>query len=212
LTVDEELAGKCIPLSNFGKAMAELGIAHIKAATPQAKGRIERLWETFQDRLPVELRLLGIHGVKEANEALSSLLRQHNRRYGVPSAEEGEAYRKLEKGVNLDYVFAWRTTRKVGAGGEIAYKNEVYVPKDMASNFETRTTVEVRETFAGELIIWDKGRVVKVRKIERARRSMECCAEKGKSARLPYKPAADHPWRKGHQRGRRVTEAGISAV
>ncbi|MFX0561481.1 integrase, partial [Tepidibacillus infernus] len=57
LTVEQELAGEIKPLSQFGKVMAELGITHIKAMTPQAKGRIERLWGTFQDRLVIELRL-----------------------------------------------------------------------------------------------------------------------------------------------------------
>ena len=58
------------PLSQFGKAMAELDIAHIKALTPQAKGRIERLWGTFQDRLVIELRLLDIWTLEEANAVL----------------------------------------------------------------------------------------------------------------------------------------------
>ena len=74
LSVEQELAGAAKPLSQFGKAMAELHIAHIKALTPQAKGRIERLWGTFQDRLVIELRLLGICTLEEANAALPELI------------------------------------------------------------------------------------------------------------------------------------------
>ncbi|WP_242836827.1 ISNCY family transposase [Desulfotomaculum nigrificans] len=70
LTLEQELVGETKPLSNFGKAMADLGITHIKALSPQAKGRIERLWQTFQDRLVIELRLLGVSTLEEANRVL----------------------------------------------------------------------------------------------------------------------------------------------
>jgi transposase len=212
LTIDEELAGQEAPLSNFGKAMVELGIEHIKATTPQAKGRVERLWKTLQDRLPVELRLLGIQGIKEANEALPELLKRHNERYRVVPAENIEAYRALEEGTHLGYVFAWRETRKIGSGCSISYKNKVYVPKDETICFETRTTVEVRETFSGELIIWHKGRAVELFKVERAHRDMEQNASnnKGETAHAQHKPAADHPWRRSFQRGKQ--NMGVSST
>jgi hypothetical protein len=100
--------------------------------------------------------------IKKANEALPGLLKQHNERYGVIPAESVDVYRALEEGTHLDYVFAWRETRQVGSGCSIAYKNKIYVPKDETIRFETRTTVEVRETFSGELIIWHKGRAVEL--------------------------------------------------
>ena len=89
LTVEQELAGEIKPLSNFGKAMAELHIEHIKAITPQAKGRIERLWVTFQDRLVIELRLLGVTTLEEANAALPKLLDKHNRKFAVQPPRRG---------------------------------------------------------------------------------------------------------------------------
>jgi transposase len=118
LTIERELDGEQIPLSNLGKALAELGIRHIKANTPQAKGRVERLWETLQDRLPVELRLMGIKSMEEANKALPQLIERHNRKHSVPPAGEEAAYIALEREMKLDYVFAMRTTRKIG-GGEL---------------------------------------------------------------------------------------------
>jgi transposase len=204
LTVAEELAGQEIPLSNFGKAMEELSIGHIKATTPQAKGRIERLWETFQDRVPVELRLLGIRCIEEANGALPELLKRHNERYGVIPAGSVNAYRVLEEGTRLDYIFAWREIRKVGTGCSIAYKNKIYVPKDETVHFETRTTAEVRETFSGELIIWHKGRAVELRNVERAHRDMKQNTpnSKGETACVPHKPAEDHPWRRSSLHGK----------
>jgi transposase len=195
LTIDEELDGQEFPLSNFGKAMAELGIEHIKANTPQAKGRIERLWETLQDRLPVELRLLGIKDIEEANKALPAVLERHNRQYQVKAEESEDAYSPLSEGMNLEYVFAKRETRKVGSGSEISYKNRTYAPIEAGNCFEARTTIEIRETFGGEVIAWFKGQAVRLRKVERAPRlNQEGTTEK---ARKPYKPAPNHPWKRG---------------
>lgn len=167
LTQDEELSGQAIPLSNFAKALADLGIQHIKACTPQAKGRIERLWETLQDRLPVEMRLLGITNIEEANIALPFLIDKHNKRFTVPPAESETAYRPLCESIDLKYVFAWRTTRKIGSGGEISYKNKILVPNAAGLHLAARTTIEVRETFDGDVVILHKGNVVELSEVIR---------------------------------------------
>jgi transposase len=198
LTVEQELDGEQIPLSNLGKALAELGIRHIKASTPQAKGRVERLWKTLQDRLPVELRLLGIKSMEEANKVLPELVARHNQKYSVRPAEEEAAYMALERGVKLDYVFAMRTTRKIGVGEAISYKNETYVPAEGTQcNFNAKTVVEVRETFSGEVFIWHNGRAIALRKITRPEKSVqkEEMPETSGKPKTPYKPSANHPWR-----------------
>jgi transposase len=198
LTIEQELDGERIPLSNLGKALAELGIRHIKASTPQAKGRVERLWETLQDRLPVELRLLGIKNIEEANKVLPELVARHNEKYSVSPAEEEASYMPLERGVKLDYVFATRTTRKVGGGEAISYKNETYVPAEGAQcNFNAKTVVEVRETFSGEVFIWHNDKAIALRKITRPEKSSQK-EEKPETSGEPktrYKPSADHPWK-----------------
>jgi transposase len=213
LTLDEELDGQEIRLSNFGKALAELGIEHIKANTPQAKGRIERLWNTLQDRLSVELRLLGIKTIEEANKALPDLLERHNHQYQVSAAESGDAYSPLPEGMKLEYVFGKRTTRKVGGNNEIAYNNGTYVPTENWHFFEARTTVEVRETFSGEVIVFHKGQFIQFRKIERALRLNQNVAnENGKERRQPHKPAANHPWRRGSRSGKQSEQNIINAI
>jgi transposase len=207
LTVDEELDGIQVPLSNFGKAMAELRIEHIKANTPQAKGRVERLWETLQDRLPVELRLLGIKSMEEANKVLPELIGRHNRKYSVPPVEEESSYMPLDRGVKLDHVFAMRTARKIGEGEAISYKNETYVPaKGTGSVFKARAVVEVRETFSGEVLIWHNGRAITLRKITgpKVPSQREEKAETFDGAKTQYKPTTDHPWRKSYRRGSSV--------
>jgi Transposase and inactivated derivatives len=197
LTIDQELDGEQIPLSNFGKAMAELCIEHIKANTPQAKGRIERLWATLQDRLPVELRLMGVRTMAEANGALAVLIAKHNARFAFPPADEQSAYSPLGEGVNLDYVFARREARKVGRGNCISYKGGVYVPADSRSRaFDAKVTVEVRETLAGDVAIWDNGKAVALRRLDAGPATVLKGTSEKKEGKRPYKPAEDHPWRR----------------
>jgi hypothetical protein len=110
----------------------------------------------------------------------------------VRPAEADDAHCPLGSGVSLDYVFAWQETRRVGGGNDIAYKNGLYVPDDPGCDFNAKTTVEARETFSGEVVIWHDGRILQLRKIERAQRRARCVAG---AARTPHKPPADHPWR-----------------
>jgi hypothetical protein len=191
LTIEQELNGEEKPLSNFGKAMAELGIEHIKASTPQAKGRVERLWQTFQDRLPVEMRLLGIESIAEANKALPELISRHNQKHSVPPEEEESAYMPLPAGVNLDHVFAARNTRKINGGSVISYKNAKYVVAGEERNFIGKAVVEVRETYAGEVFVWHDGQAVELRKLDMKRpeenRENTSAAQ---TAKKQYKPGA----------------------
>lgn len=197
LSIEQELAGESISLSNFGKAMAELHIEHIKANTPQAKGRIERLWETLQDRLPVELRLMKVSTIQEANGALPVLIAKHNARFSVAPADMQTAYTPLDKEVNLEYVFARRERRKIGGGNAISYKNAIYVPVDTCANsFAAKVTVEVRETLSGEVIIWHEGRCVPLRKLNKRPSSTAKETHDTKGEKKPFKPNANHPWRR----------------
>lgn len=198
LTLAQELDGEQVPLSNFGKALAELHIEHITASTPQAKGRIERLWETLQDRLPVELRLLGVRCIGEANKVLPGLIAKHNEKYSVSSAEAATAYVPLDPKVRLEHVFALRETRKVSGGGSISYKGSSYVSADPGDVFEARTAVEVRETRSGDILIWHEGHAVALRKLEKEAHSLPEKEKRGEP-REAYKPQEDHPWRASYK-------------
>ncbi|MFD2115175.1 ISNCY family transposase [Paenibacillus yanchengensis] len=193
LTLEQELAGESRPLSNFGKAMEDLHIKHIKAMTPQAKGRVERLWVTFQDRLVIELRLLGIHTMKDANKALPYLLNKHNRRFSVKAQDAQTAYMKLDTTINLDYIFTIRNFRKIGSGNTIAYGGKIYtLAQTTTLRLDVKTTVEVRETLAGEVILWIRGQALKLKETERPERIKQT---KKAGTTQPRKPATNHPWR-----------------
>ena len=92
------------PTTQVGRALQELGVQLIVALSPQAKGRIERLWGTFQDRLVSELRLAGATTVEEANQVLWAFLPRFNARFAVPPAQPGSAYRPVEPGLCLEGV------------------------------------------------------------------------------------------------------------
>jgi hypothetical protein len=95
-TVEEQLAGKRQP-TQFGRALAQLGVTYIPANSPQAKGRIERLWGTFQDRLTSELRLAGATDLSTASEVLRRFLPDYNRRFGRAPRETEKAWRAAPK-------------------------------------------------------------------------------------------------------------------
>jgi transposase len=194
LSIEQELAGDTKPLSHFGKAMAELHIEHIKAVTPQAKGRVERLWVTLQDRLVVELRLLGVTTIEEANAALPRLIQKHNRKFAVQAREAESAYVKLDPSIDLNHVFAARQFRQLGPGNTLSYNSKIYtLAKPSNFRFETKTTVEIRETLTGEVLLWHRGQAVALKETEKPKRQKEA-TKKAVSAQ-PRKPAASHPWR-----------------
>ncbi|MBB6735864.1 ISNCY family transposase [Cohnella zeiphila] len=195
LTVEQELAGDTKPLSDFGKAMDELCITHIKAMTPQAKGRIERLWGTLQDRLVIELRLLGINTMEEANEALPALLRKHNRKFAVKPKSDESAYIKLDSSMRLAYVFTTREKRTLGQGNSLSYANKLYTfAKPALHRFDAKTVVEVRQTLTGEIVVWHDGEAIELVEIEKPIRKPKQHMKKASSA-LQRKPASMHPWK-----------------
>jgi hypothetical protein len=111
-SVAEQLQGEQSP-TQVGRALQELGIASISARSPQAKGRIERLWRTFQDRLPSELRLAGAATLAQSNQVLQRFLVEYNAQFARPAKQVPSAYRKLERRLDLDYIFSLRYERKV---------------------------------------------------------------------------------------------------
>lgn len=193
LSVEQELAGDTQPLSSFGKAMSELNIEHIKAVTPQAKGRIERLWLTLQDRLVIELRLLGIQTIDAANEALPELIQKHNKQFSIAPRSSESAYVQLQKHIELSYVFTLREYRKLGAGNTLSYRGATYtLAEPSTQRFDAKTTVEVRETLNGKVVMWHQGQAILLKQIEKQDQKPQ--TKKASSAQ-PRKPAKEHPWK-----------------
>lgn len=105
-SVAGQLAGRQDP-TPFGRLLAQLGIAALAARSPQAQGRVERLFGTLQERLVSELRLAGAGSLTEANQLLPSFLPKYNQRFRVPPAEAGGAYRPLDPTCRPEEVFCF---------------------------------------------------------------------------------------------------------
>jgi transposase len=123
-TLEEELAGQT-PMSQLQRVMAELGIEAIPAHSPQAKGRIERLWGTLQDRLIKELRLAGSTTLEQANAFLPGFSERYNKRFAKAPQDPQNAWVPLPKDMDRPYYFAIRESRKVRADHCISFAGQL---------------------------------------------------------------------------------------
>ena len=119
-SLDEQLRGRRDP-TQFGRALEELDIRLIMAHTPQAKGRVERAWGTFQDRLVSELRLAGVTTIEQANQLLWDFIPRYNERFAVAPAQPGSAYRPLPAGVSLDETLCFKYLRTVANDNTVQF-------------------------------------------------------------------------------------------
>ena len=154
----EQLAGKREP-TQFGRLMKELGIEQIAANSPQAKGRIERLWGTFQDRLVSELRLVKASTLEEANHVLGRAIVEHNRRFCRKPGDPQPVYRKLPPRMDLDALFCFKYRRTVAKDNTVSFFGHIV---DIEPGPEGRSyagcVVEIQERFDGSLHLLYQGR------------------------------------------------------
>ena len=191
LTIEDEL-NNIDPLSQFGRALSELGVELIHANSPQAKGRIERLFETFQDRVIKEMRLRKIRSMEEANKFLEHYLPVFAKRFGVPPAKEGDLHRPIPKGIDLDRILCVKTERALRNDFTVAHDKKLYQVLD---NVRAKK-VMVEERIDGSMIIRHKDASLKFKEIaQRPRKEDPKKTYEFKLKRVYTPPAADHPWR-----------------
>ena len=133
------------PQTQFGRMLKELGIEWIEAGSPQAKGRIERLWGTFQDRLAKELKLEGIRTRKEANEFLrKNYLPRHNREFRKVAASKELLYRERPLARDLERILCWKTTRTVSNNHTVSYEGKAwYTPHGHNLSFSSGKKAQI---------------------------------------------------------------------
>ena len=117
LTIEEELNGVEKPVTQYSRIMEELGITMIKAMSSQAKGRIERLWNTLQDRLVTEFRINNITNTDEANVFLERYIKKFNKQFGKEAKEKTSSFLKLMGSINLDILLTVKYRRQIDNGG-----------------------------------------------------------------------------------------------
>lgn len=126
LTVEEEIQGKTVNLTQFGRAMHELGVDIIYANSPEAKGRVERMWQTLQSRLPVEFAKREIRTVSAANKFLQEeYIDQFNKRFSV--ACDGESiFVPVSNATILDNILCIKAQRKTDKTGVFSFKGKTF--------------------------------------------------------------------------------------
>ena len=152
-SLEEQLEGKRKP-TQFGRLMEELGITSISSRSPQARGRIERLWGTFQDRLVSELRLAGARTIDEANQLLRDFLPRHNQKFAIPAAQPDSAYRQPKEGFTHDEVFCFKYYRTVGSDNVVHFgEHRLQILPTNGRLSYARARVEVHERLDGSLAV-----------------------------------------------------------
>ncbi len=188
-TLQDELNGTD-PVSEFGRALKELGVQLIHANSPQAKGRVERLFNTLQDRLVKEMRLRGISSITEANEFLREYLPTYNRRFAKKAAQPGNLHRPIPKGLSLDRILCIKTERTLRNDFTIAHDRKLYQIEEAI----TTKKLMVEQYTDGSMAIWCRAKKMKFRQI--VIRPEKPQKQPANSARKTVIPPKDHPWRK----------------
>jgi transposase len=159
-TLEEQLAGKQDP-TQFGRLVEELEITSIAARSPQAKGRVERLFGTLQERLVVQLRLAEASTVAQANQVLMSYLPRFNAQFAVPPTQEGSAYRPLQETLQAEDLFCFKYARTVAADNTISFATQrLQLLPDAQRRSYAKARVQVHEHFDGHLSVHLAGRCV----------------------------------------------------
>lgn len=190
-TIEEQLKGE-EPKSQFERAVEELGVEVINAYSPQAKGRVERNFRTFQDRLIKEMRLVGVKSKEEANEFLEEYLPKYNERFSRPPAKEGDLHRQSPSDEELLGTLCIKEKRKVRNDGVVQYKNGFYQLEGVSRRVKG---VIVEERIDGSVQMRNNGTYFKYRKISPELMVRPKGRKEKKIQRRP-KPSKDHPWRK----------------
>jgi len=212
-SVAEQLRGRPDP-TQFGHALEELGIGSIAAHSPEAKGRIERLWRSFQDRLVCELELAGITDMKAAGRFLPAFLKRYNDRFAIEAAEPGLAYRPLDQALDLDRALSFRYQRVVARDNTVRLGGRlIQIPPGPKQRSYAGGRVWLHEFLDGSLAVWYQDRWltrggngspdVKVRARNRTpeqperllRLPLDPAPEPQAYQAAPWKPPANHPWR-----------------
>ena len=107
--------------------MDELAITLIPARSPQAKGRVERLWDTLQIRLPVEFKIAGVTTIDQANEFLLQYIDGFNEVFAVKPQDQKIAYREVEKEFNISHVLCVKQERTLDNGGVFSFYSNIKI-------------------------------------------------------------------------------------
>lgn len=213
-TLEQEMMG-LLPRSQFGRLMDELAIELIEARSPQAKGRVERLFGTLQDRLIKELREAGATTLEAANRVLQDYLPRFNARFSVLPRQPGSAYRHWPADLNAEELFCFKHRRTVNGDNTISFSGHALpIPPDRQRASYRRARVDVYQRLDGSLAIGYQGRTLviyqsvsngpvrvgifspaPITKPDPPRQPVPA-TQPTPAHKVRHRPALNHPWRR----------------
>lgn len=141
ITIEEQLNGRQKGITQFGRIVEELGIEMFPASSPQAKGRIERLWETLQSRLVTEFRINHITTIEQANEFLKGYINRYNSKFCVTANNSKSVFLKLPKRYNLDELLCVKFERAIDNAGVFSLNNSKFQVLDKSLPPKTKVQI-----------------------------------------------------------------------
>lgn len=189
-------------LTQFGRAMEELHIEPIFANSPQAKGRVERVNQTLQDRLVKEMRLRNISTIQEANAYLPEFIKEFNAQFSVQPKSTVNMHRALRNDENLDQILTQKHTRILSKTLTISYGNRIYqIDTDRPTYAMRHANVTLQEDTRGAITLWYGGKQLAYHTVTIQPKTAITDTKHvnalvdNLTTKIPMIPATTHPWR-----------------
>lgn len=197
-TLEDELAGRPRPQSQFERALSELKVQVIPAYSPQAKGRIERLFRTFQDRVIKEMRLAGIKTRDEANRFLDGYLPSYNRRFSRLPLKTADLHHPRPARHVWQRILAIRERHALRNDNTLQHARKTYLLTERW-NGHRPTTIQAEVRLDGKLYLLDGDRRLRYREVHERPRAVVPPQRLPSRRRARIIPPAEHPWRQYDQ-------------
>lgn len=185
--------------TQFSYACHQLGVEIKTTSVPQAKGRVERAFQTLQQRLPIALRLAGITEINTANVFLASYLQKYNVKFSLPINHNKSVFEKQPTLENINQTLAVLTERTIDSGHSIKFQNEYYKTMDargLQVHYLRGTKGLLIKTFDNQLLFTVNNKIHELEKIpERERISKEFDFIPTQKPKKRNIPSARHPWK-----------------
>lgn len=187
--------------TQFGYACHQLGIKIETSSVPQAKGRVERLFQTLQSRLPLELRLAGVTDIESANAFLNSYVKKYNAKFALPIDNTKSVFENQPSTTDINLILAVLTERKIDCGHCIRFNNKYYKTIDQNNNpvyHRKGTQALIIKAFDGQLFASINDKVHRLEEIairETVSKNFDILDDIPKQTKK-YIPPMSHPWKR----------------
>jgi transposase len=186
-------------MTQFQRAMDSVGVKLISAHSPEAKGRVERVFQTLQDRLVKELRLEGISTIEEANEFLKEYIPRFNKQFSVVPQSKTNLHKALDGKLKekLPKIFSIQSERKVNGDYTVMFKNGFFQLSEIQpTTVYKKDAVIIEEHLNGELKISLKNHYLNYQELPEKPKKQIILLPALTRAKSSWKPPENHPWRK----------------